>query len=92
MAPSELERLATIESAVSAIHEDLVAQREAGKADHSRLRQVEISLSGILEVQKETIRQQELALQRMNVRLQRMSVSIAAGGLAIGIAVALTGH
>lgn len=91
-APSDGERLATIEQVLRDLRGDLEAVQREHREDHHRLRAVEGSVAQLVEHAKQAQRIQDLHLRTLGLRIQWLSAAIALGGLAMGVAIALTNH
>lgn len=92
MPPSDAERLATIEQVLRDVRADVDELRVTRREDHHRLRDVESSVSLMLEAHKDARRAEDAQYRRLEVRIQVLSISIGLGGLLMAVAVAVLGH
>jgi len=89
-ARSDGERLATIEQVLRDLREDVEAVQLEHREDHHRLRAVEGAVTQLVEHAKQAQRLQDLHLRTLGIRIQWLAAAIAFGGLALGLALALT--
>lgn len=92
MTPSDAERLATIEQVLRDVRDDVHGLGELRKEDHHRLRAVETAAGLLLEDQKQATLRRDYELRRLGVKVQWLTLIVAAGSFALGVAVALLAH
>jgi hypothetical protein len=92
VAPTEAERLATIEQVVRDVRDDVSELRVEQRGDHHRLRTVEAAVQILVETQKQTREQRDYELRRLAVKVQWLTLGIAIASFALGAAVTLLTH
>lgn len=84
--PDERERIARSEQSISDLRSDIKEIREAMRADHHRLRDVEAAVSLMLDAQKQARRAEATQYRRVELRLQWLALAVGIGGLMMSTA------
>jgi hypothetical protein len=90
--PSDAERLATIEQVLRDVREDVHDLAALRKEDHHRLRAVETAAGLLVDEQKQAAVRRDYELRRLGVKVQWLTLVVAIGSFALGVAVALLAH
>lgn len=92
MVPSDGERLATIEQVLRDVRDDVRDLRAEQKDDHHRLRTVEATTAQLVDEQKRTQDRRDFQLRKLGVKIQWLTLVVALGSFALGVAIALLAH
>lgn len=88
MAPTEGERLATIEAVLRELRGDIGERKQEEERTRKRLHELEGAVNLLLEAQKMARRAEANQYRRLELRLQLLTIVVAIGSLVVPLAIA----